>query len=194
VSLISEPQLELQEIKVKSPSMREIKHRRRVISDGYLRSDELWEVEARMQDIKTYDVWRDFDGELVAQDTPFHDICVRIALDDAFYIKEIEVSIDAHPFPNCYEIASNFERLVGTRISSGWLSYAKKEFKGVAGCTHVLELLPVVATTAFQMMWYPLCEKYPERTKSAINSFSNNCHGWSEDGPMMAKFRQEEAG
>ena len=32
--------------------MREIKHRRRVVSDGYLRSDELWEVEARMQDIK----------------------------------------------------------------------------------------------------------------------------------------------
>ena len=155
---------------IEAPSIqREIKHRRRVISDGFLRSDGLWEVEARMQDIKTYDVWRDFGGELVAQGTPFHDICVCVALNDDFVIKEVKVSIDAHPFPNCHEIAPSFDKLVGTRMTSGWLSYAKKEFKGVAGCTHVLELLPVVATTAFQMMWYPLCDKYPERVNSAIN-------------------------
>lgn len=182
---------EAKDADLNTPVMREIKHRRRVISDGFLRSDELWEVEARMQDIKAYDIWRDFDGELVAQDTPFHDICVRIALDDTFTIKEIEVSIDAHPFPNCHEVAPNFSQLVGTRITAGWLSYVKKTFSGVAGCTHVLELMPVVATTAFQMMWYPLAEKYPERTKAAINSFSDNCYGWAEQGPMMTKFRQE---
>lgn len=173
--------------------MREIKHRRRVVSDGYLRSDGLWEVEARMQDIKTYDIWRDFDGELVAQDTPFHDICVRIAVDDNFLVKDIEVSIDAHPFPNCNSVAPGFERLIGTRMSQGWLAHVKKEFKGVVGCTHVLELMPVVATTAFQMMWYPLAEKYPERTASAIQSFSDSCQGWANNGPMMTKIRENEA-
>lgn len=184
----------INQAEVDEPVVRELKHRRRVISDGYLRSDELWEVEAQMQDIKAYDVWRDFDGELVAQDTPFHDISVRIALDDTFVIKEIDVCIDAHPFPNCHEIAPNFNSLVGTSITSGWLSHVKKEFKGVAGCTHVLELMPVVATTAFQMMWYPLSDKYPERAKLAINSFSDNCHGWAEKGPMMTKIRQGEVG
>ena len=169
------------------PVRRELKHRRTIHSDGYLREDGLWEVEATMKDIKTYDVHRDFDGTLVTTGEPFHDISISIQLDDSFMIQDINVSIDAHPFPNCGQAAPNFASIKGTRIGPGWHSALKKQFKGVSGCTHVLELLPVVATTAFQMMWQPLGQKYPHLVANSLSGLVNTCKGWSEDGPMVTR-------
>lgn len=171
---------------------RELKHSRHIISHGYLRSDNLWEIEATMKDIKAQDVYRDFDGSLVAQGAPFHDISVNLVLNDFFVVQAIKTSIDAHPFPNCGAAEPDFDRIVGSKIGPGWSSFLKQEFKGAVGCTHVLELLPVVATTAFQMMWTPLAEKYPQHKGKAIQSLINTCHGWAEDSPIITKIKEEE--
>ncbi|PYF83366.1 hypothetical protein DFP75_102462 [Marinomonas alcarazii] len=174
------------------PDKRKLMHRRTIESYGYLRDDGLWDIEATMQDIKPYDVNREFDGTLVPEGSPFHDITVCLTLDDTFLIKEVSVSMDSFPFPSCGGAAPSFEALKGTRIKAGWSRWIKQTFSGKVGCTHVLELLPVVATTAFQTMWQPLGKKYPQHVPATLTKLVNSCHGWSEDGPMVRKLVEEQ--
>ena len=171
---------------------RQLLHRRRIESYGFLRDDGLWEVEATMQDLKANDVHREYDGSLVPKDTPFHDMYVRLILDDSFLIKDIEVSMDAFPFPGCGGAVPSFDVVKGTRIGPGWSRWLKKTFAGKTGCTHVMELLPVAATTAFQTMWQPLSEKYPQQMPIAIGKLVNTCQGWADDGPMVKKLVEEQ--
>ncbi|MBJ7537442.1 DUF2889 domain-containing protein [Marinomonas transparens] len=171
---------------------RKLMHRRQIESYGFLREDGLWEIEASMRDLKAYHVNRDFDNSLVPEGSPFHDMRITLALDDTFLVKEVSVSMDAFPFPNCGGVAPSFEELKGTRIGPGWNSLVRKTFGGKLGCTHVLELFPVVATTAFQTMWQPLGEKYPTQVPKALKNLVNSCHGWSDDSPMVRKLVDEQ--
>ncbi|AEF55234.1 DUF2889 domain-containing protein [Marinomonas posidonica] len=171
---------------------RQLVHRRRIESFGFLRDDGLWEVEANMQDLKTQDVFREFDGSIVLQGSPFHDISVRLTLDDSFLIKDVSVSMDAFPFPGCGGAVPSFDVIKGTRIGAGWNRWLKQTFNGKVGCTHVLELFPVAATTAFQTMWQPLSEKYPSKVPMAVKQLVNTCQGWSDDGPMVQKLVDEQ--
>lgn len=171
---------------------RELMHTRRIESLGYLREDGLWDIEARMTDVKPYDVHRDFDKSLMPKGVPFHDISVKITVDDSFLIKAIKVEMDSFPFPSCGGAVPSFAQIQGTRIGPGWNRWIKQTFEGKVGCTHVLELMPVVATTAFQTMWQPLGEKYPQAVPMAVTKLVNSCHGWSEDGPMVKKLVEEQ--
>lgn len=171
---------------------RKLMHRRCIESYGFLREDGLWDIEASMQDLKSYNVKREFDGSLVPEGSPFHDIRACLTLDDTFLIKEVSVTMDAYPFPNCGGAAPSFSILKGTRIKPGWSRWLKETFSGKVGCTHVLELFPVIATTAFQTMWGSLGEKYPEHVSSSVTKLINSCHGWSEDGPMVRKLVDEQ--
>ncbi|BDX02372.1 hypothetical protein MACH16_11200 [Marinomonas pontica] len=171
---------------------RKLMHRRTIESYGYLREDGDWDIEATMQDLKSYNVNREFDGSLVPEGSPFHDISVRLTLDDTFLIKDVSVSMDAFPFPSCGGAAPSFDVLKGTRIEAGWSRWLKQTFSGKVGCTHVLELFPVAATTAFQTMWQPLGEKYPKQIPVALKKLVNSCHGWSEEGPMVRKLVEEQ--
>ncbi|MEL0637313.1 MULTISPECIES: DUF2889 domain-containing protein [Marinomonas] len=175
-----------------SQSNRKLMHRRRIESDAYLRDDGLWDIEAHMKDLKPYDVYREYDGSLVPEGTSFHDISVKLTVDDRFLIHAIEVEMAAFPFPSCSGAVPSFEKIKGTRIGPGWSRWLKKTFEGNVGCTHVLELLPVAATTAFQAMWQPLGKKYPEQVPATLLTLVNTCHGWSEDGPMVQKLVKEQ--
>ncbi|TYL49463.1 DUF2889 domain-containing protein [Marinomonas sp. IMCC 4694] len=170
---------------------RKLMHKRVIESHGFLREDGLWDIQATMQDLKAYDVRREFDDSLVPTNSPFHDISVTLTLDDTFLIKEVNVSMDSFPFPNCGAAAPNFALLKNTRIGPGWNRWLKKTFSGKVGCTHVLELLPVAATTAFQTMWQPLGEKYPKQVPIALGKLVNSCQGWSDNGPMVSRLVEE---
>ena len=171
---------------------RKLMHRRCIESYGFLRDDGLWDIEANMKDLKSYHVKREFDGSPVPEGSPFHDMSVTLTLDDTFLIKEVSVSMDAFPFPSCGGAAPNFSILKGTRIGPGWGRWLKKTFSGKVGCTHVLELFPVAATTAFQTMWEPLGKKYPDQVPLAVTKLINSCHGWADDGPMVRKLVDEQ--
>jgi len=47
----------------------------------------------------------------------------------------------------------NFGRLVGIRIGPGYMRQVKKRFSRSQGCTHIMELLYPVGTTAFQTVF-----------------------------------------
>src|SRR5579859_7583727 len=131
------------------PAPREHLHTRQVECLGYLREDGLWDIEGHLTDRKTYSFPSDEHGEVTAG-SPVHDMWLRLTLDDEMTIRAVEAVTDASPFRMCPNITPNFQRLVGLQIRPGFLPKVKQLLGGVEGCTHLVELMGPVATTAFQ--------------------------------------------
>jgi hypothetical protein len=170
---------------------RRLMHRRSVECHGYLRSDGLWEVEARLVDTKPFTQRDHFRGELQPGD-PVHDIAVRLAVDDTLTIREAETTMRATPFPTCTEVEPVLQRLVGERIGPGWRDLVRRKIGRLETCTHVSELLGPAVTTLYQTMSYgktPDGRSSLEDQRSAREPpfYLGGCHSWRTDGPVVAE-------
>ena len=63
------------------PAARRHVHTRRVQCEGFLREDGLWDIEAGIEDTKTYFA-RNADGRERQPGEPIHHMQVRLTLDD----------------------------------------------------------------------------------------------------------------
>lgn len=160
-------------------------HRRAIECDGFLREDGLWDIEARMTDVKSQPVDH-LELGYVSGGESFHDLSLRLTMDTSLLIKEVEACIDRSPFAMCSGIAEAFKTLEGTRIGPGWRKKCRDLLAGVEGCTHLNELLPVISTTAIQTMWPTTKEGYSER---GARFMLNSCHTWSESSPVILKWQ-----
>jgi hypothetical protein len=159
-------------------------HTRRIELNGYEREDGLFDVEAQLVDTKGYVFENSFRGEIVVGE-PLHGMWIRITVDEELVIHALEAVTDHSPFPSCPEAAASFQRVVGLKIGRGWMERVKERVGGVEGCTHLLELLPPLATAAFQTI-APLRMRRraedPDRRPLLIDS----CHGWRAGGEAIA--------
>jgi hypothetical protein len=143
------------------PASRELFHTRHIECRGFLREDGLWDIEGHMTDRKTYSFHNQDRGELTAG-TPIHDMWVRITIDDDMVIQAIEAVTDASPYRLCPDITPNFQRLVGLAVRPGFIPKVKQLLGGVEGCTHLVELMGPIGTTAFQTV---ASSRNPKRRK-----------------------------
>ena len=172
-----------------SPTEREHIHTRTVECNGYRRTDGLWDIEGLLVDVKTYTFHNNERGD-VPPGEPVHEMWIRLTVDDDLKIHGVEAVTEYSPFQVCKEIAPNFERLVGVSIGPGWRKRVRDRVGGVEGCTHIVEMLGPVATTAFQTI-YPIKSK--ERPESPTPSkrpprLLNTCHAFRSDGPKVKEF------
>lgn len=185
-----------------APAPREQIHTRRVTCEGYRRADGLWDIEGHLVDTKTYAFSNNERGE-IEPGVPVHEMRIRLTIDDAFEIRAVEATTDHSPFSVCREITPNFERLVGLTIGAGWRRAVASRVGGVEGCTHIVELLGPVATTAFQTIM-PLRERDKANNKQEAGSAAlsdtaerkrprllNTCHAFRDDGPKTREFWPE---
>jgi hypothetical protein len=181
-----------------APAQREHIHTRRVTCEGYRRADGMWDIEGHLVDTKTYAFSNNERGE-ITPGVPIHEMRIRLTIDDAFEIHAVEAVTDHSPFGVCREITPNFERLVGLTIGAGWRRAIQSRVGGVEGCTHIVELLGPVATTAFQTIM-PLREREraqrePDDAAKQVGDgppkrprLLNTCHAFREDGPKTKEF------
>ena len=132
---------------------REELHFRRIDMRGYRRDDGMYEVEGRVVDTKP----RDFSpgngtGRVVPAGEPIHDMGVRLVFDADMVIHAVETFMDATPFPVCLGGRQALQSLKGVRIGGGWSREVRSRLGGAASCTHIMEILIPLATTAFQTM------------------------------------------
>jgi hypothetical protein len=116
-------------------------HTRRVTCEAFERTDGLWDIDASMTDVKTYDTQRGNSG------TPLHHMWVRLTIDTGYVIKDVASAMDAFPQAACPFAVNPMQQLIGVRIGSGWQSEVRKRIGGALGCTHLRELLAPMATT-----------------------------------------------
>src|SRR6185437_12013074 len=179
-----------------SPAVpREPVHIRHVECRGWRRADGLWDIEGHLTDVKTYDFENRHRGAVKAGE-PVHEMWLRLTLDDGLAIRAVEAVTDRSPFAICPAIAPNFQRLVGLAIRAGFHAEVKERLGGVEGCTHLVELLGPVATTAFQTV-FPWRERERrlngETTPSsgARPRLLNTCHAFASDGPVVKELWPE---
>ncbi|PHZ83398.1 DUF2889 domain-containing protein [Paremcibacter congregatus] len=183
-----------------APAPRKHLHTRNIICDGYEREDGLWDIEARMEDIKTYTFDNRYRGTIEPGE-PLHEMYLRLTIDDDMVVQDIEAHIDNHPFATCPAIAPDYRKLVGARIGLGWRRAIRDRMGGVQGCTHLNELLQPLATVAIQTMMPTLLRRKEEAAKAAKAKgetvdktdekrpgIIDSCHSWSSEGPVVKDF------
>jgi hypothetical protein len=131
------------------PVGRQHLHTRKVTCQGFYRDDGLFDIEGRITDEKTYEHANEWRGTLGPGDH-VHDMSIRLTLDHRFTIVDVEAVTDSSPYRMCGDIAPNFRKLIGLRVGPGFTKAVRQRLGGVHGCTHLVELLGPVATTAFQ--------------------------------------------
>jgi hypothetical protein len=171
------------------PQPREHFHTRDITCTGYRREDGLWDIEGHLTDTKTYAFSNNERGE-VAPGVPVHEMWIRLTVTDTLEIKQVEAVTDFSPFAICREVTPNFQRLVGLRMGPGWRNRALAQVGGVEGCTHIVELLGPVATTAFQTIFPVKNREQPDTNASSDKPprLLNTCHAFRSDGEKTKEF------
>lgn len=168
-----------------APAPRKLMHTRAIECKGYEREDGLWDIEAQLVDTKTYTHMRRNGNPGRAPGEPVHHMWVRLTIDLDMLIHEAEAVTDAGPYPQCGNITSNFTSLAGVKIGPGWRGEIAARLGGIKGCTHLVELLGPLGTTAFQATG---------RAREAHNAGKpvirkpyqlNSCHMYKDDAPAV---------
>ena len=175
-----------------SPAPREHIHTREIDCRGYRRADGLWDIEAHMTDVKTYAFDSEWRGT-IEPGTPVHDMWLRLTLDDDLVVRAVEAVTDASPYQLCPNITPNYQRLIGLSIRPGFMPKARELLGGIQGCTHLLELLAPLATTAFQTI-FPYRhrlqkDELPKVTEPAKRPrLLETCHAFATDSPVVKRY------
>lgn len=171
------------------PAERELVHVRTVECRGYRRGDGLWDIEGHITDTKSYPVENAWRGT-IQPGGPIHDMWIRVTIDDDMAIRDATAATEAAPFSVCGDIAPAFRKLVGLRIGPGWRRRVQERLGGVQGCTHLVELLGPLATTAFQTFAARRREQEGSQTEEDAPRpprLLNSCHAFRSDGPVVRR-------
>jgi len=132
------------------PTPRREIHHRVIDMYGFHRDDGLYDIESHLVDTKPFPMALVARLQPLPSGEPLHDLSIRLTIDDAFVVHKIEASSDATPYALCKEAESTLSVLVGERIAAGWSNIVREKLRGSASCTHLMEMLIPLATTAIQ--------------------------------------------
>lgn len=168
---------------------RKLQHTRRVICEGYERTDGLWDIEGHLTDLKaeTMSCKERNDGSIPAGE-PLHGMSIRLTIDLELNILDVEACMDFTPFRSCPAITASYRRLIGLQIAPGFTRKTREMFGGTSGCTHLLELLGPVATTAYQATHHAREARQNWAGGDQPPPMLNTCHTMSESGPVVKEY------
>jgi len=119
---------------------------------------------------------------------------LRITVDNELNIHDAEAIILASPYKMCPDITDNYKKLIGLKIKAGWRREVNKVVGGIKGCTHLVELLSPIATTAFQTIYPIISDEYAINEKGTNKDNNskieekpvllNSCHTYAADSPI----------
>ena len=124
-------------------------HSRRVTYEGWQRDDGLFDIEGHLVDVKDHDTAL-LSGMRPAGE-PVHDMWVRVTIDDAFTVTDIEAQSDRVPYPGgCDQIGPAYRVLVGANLLQGFRKRLHDAMGHTRGCTHITDILGSLPTAAVQ--------------------------------------------
>ena len=168
-----------------TPAPRAEIHQRQIECRGYRREDGRWDIEGHLTDTKTYAFSNRYRGEVAAGE-PVHEMWLRLTIDETMKIHAVEAATEHGPFPICPAITPRFRLLEGLTIGPGWTRAVRKRLGGRLGCTHLVELLGPLATTAYQT----LVGQRSRAEEKAIDAgqrpaLLDTCHALASDSPVV---------
>jgi len=168
---------------------REKKHHRKINCIGYLREDDLWDIEAHLVDTRTYDCGYDQSHRngLIKAGEPVHDMWVRLTIDLDFVIHDALASSDQTPFAICPQAAQEMRSLIGIQIGFGWMKQVRERIGSRHSCTHLMDLLGPLSATAYQTLHSALEEREAKKQSRDKPMILDTCVALSTDGEVVKK-------
>jgi len=170
------------------PVEREPVHTRRIECHGYRREDGLWDIEGSLIDTRTEDI-ETFGRGRIAPGEHLHEMWIRMTVDCHLEVKSLEARTVNAPYPTCPQFPDRFAKLVGQRIEPGWTAKVRLLLGGRWGCTHLVELLGPLATTAVQTVyaWRGETGAHLDDTVAPPEDFINTCHALAEGSEVVQR-------
>lgn len=164
---------------------RRLLHLRRITCEAYERDDGLLEIEGLLVDTKPTAI-RLATGRSIDAGGDIHRMRIRLTVDRERWIVAVAAFSEAHPYLECEEAESAYQKLVGLRIEPGFTRKVKQMFRGEAGCTHISETVPTMATTLFQVLWAD--GEFEDKDTAVTSSPVGACHGLRLDGQVVRTY------
>lgn len=160
---------------------RQLRHRRSIDVHIYARGNGLWEVDARLNDVKSRDV--ELAGGRRRAGEPIHDMLLRLVVDEGFNIVDAGSETFAMPYPGqCGAHGDAYRRLIGLNLMRGFRAAVSERLGGVLGCTHLTELTRVLPTAVVQAFAGDVIDT----TGGSERPFQlDRCHALRTDGPAV---------
>ena len=174
-----------------APVARRPVHTRRISFEGFLREDDLWDIDCQLSDTKADDIVMRERGVLPAGE-PVHLLQVRLTVDDSFTIHAVQTGVLNVPFQECHVPAdAPMQKLVGLTMGPGWRKKIEGAIGGVGGCTHLRELVFNAATAAFQMIPHYRATQRGHKDEATADGkppfYMGQCMTWAFDGPVVQR-------
>ena len=173
-----------------SPVPRSLRHTRAIHIDAFARDDGLWDLDARITDVKVNDVT--LASGVRPGGTQLHNLSLRITINRELTVIDAQACSDAVPYPGyCDTIGPAYKSLIGLNLMKGFRLGVKERLAGVLGCTHLNELANVLPTAAIQAYANDVIKT---RDGDADDQLPHRpfqiekCHALRVDGPGVARY------
>ena len=168
-----------------TPPARQLKHTRSITVQAFSRDDGLWDVEARLTDMKTRDV--ELAAVVRKVGEPIHDMTLRVTIDTSLRVVAASAISEAVPYPgSCENITPDYGQLVGLNLLNGFYREVRQRLSGVSGCTHLTELASVLPTAAVQAFAGDVFHTDGNADKQPFQL--DRCHALRTDGAAVREF------
>lgn len=165
---------------------RELIHTRTLDLRAYRRADGLWDIEAHLIDTKPFEY--DLIDVVRAADEAIHDMWLRLTVDRDFVVRKSEAVMDTGAHGLCHLCTPNFADLEGLRIGGGWNRKVRERVGHGRGCTHLVEMLSQMATTAMQALWAEQEAEDglpPVAERELMPGMENSCYTYRGNSPFV---------
>ena len=164
---------------------RQALHRRDITVRGYKRDDGMFDIEGHLHDTKDVD-FKVASGQRQAGDS-LHSMWLRITIDRTMTIVDAEAATDAMPYVGyCDQVTPDYKKLIGLALRPGFSGRVKQLLGGIHGCTHITDLIGIVATTAFQTI-----AGQGLQTSGTKPYQLDRCHALALTAPAVARYYPE---
>ena len=145
----------------------------------------MFDIEGHLHDTKDVD-FKVASGQRQAGDS-LHSMWLRITIDRTMTIVDAEASTDAMPYLGyCDQVTSDYKKLIGLALRPGFSGRVKQLLGGTHGCTHITDLIGIVATTAFQTI-----AGQGLQTPGTKPYQLDRCHALALTAPAVARYYPE---
>jgi hypothetical protein len=172
-----------------TPVARELQHTRTLDLKAYRRDDGLWDIEGHLTDVKPF-AYPMLDATRDANE-PIHDMWLRLTIDQQMTVREAVAHMDTGAHFVCHRVTPNFAALAGLKIGAGWNRKVRERVGRTHGCTHLIEMLQQMATTAMQALWADDdadAAATPADRREMPSGMENACFAYRTDGEYVEKF------
>lgn len=177
---------------------RKLQHRRCIDVEVFARGDGLWEVDARLIDVKSRDVKLAHGMRRAGE--PLHDLLLRLVIDERFNILDAGSESRAVPYPGHCEMldagsddrpddgaGDAYRGLVGLNLMQGFRQAVRQRLGGVRGCTHLSEMSQTLPTAVVQAFAGVVIDTRGESADGPRPFQIDRCHALRADGAVVSE-------